>query len=450
MALIDSEDAAGRLARVIVSDIQLYNRQKLATGVDIAAEVQEGYAHFRSRVVPALLPLFEMVLADHGLLAGKLPGSLSAGPRPARPAAAPLPEPDPEPEATTEKIRTPPPSETSEPPEPEPEPAPPPTLPIAAVDSDSEPEPGESTQVDTPAMLVEPDPVPAAADSEAAARRWARVIISDIEIYNPDKIANGGDLSREINEGRALFRSRVEPRLLSIFETILGERGLGTKAPVKAVAVVPEAPAVFDAPTPLVVPGARTAPSDAPTPALVPVPAAASVAPAAASAPPAERAPEAHTPLVVPTARWERDPADPAADVITPPPAAAPEPRKTRPRAVPPPLPIEERPRWAASSPDVPAAVLASLPDPAPQPRTETPELVITVASNPDPTPAPVLTSAIGPADSAFGVTPLARPPAVVTMPVSAALQPRPASHRWIVIAVLGAAVALAVYLLSF
>src|SRR4051812_3019431 len=92
MALIDSEDAAGRLARVIVSDIELYNKQKLASGANLAAELEEGYAHFRARVVPALLPLFEMVLATHVRLAGQLPPSLAGGKRqPVRPSLSRAP-----------------------------------------------------------------------------------------------------------------------------------------------------------------------------------------------------------------------------------------------------------------------------------------------------------------------------------------------------------------------
>src|SRR5438105_8226439 len=88
MALIDSEEGARRLARVIASDIVLYNRRKVDDGADLTAEVAEGFALFRTRVVPALIPVFETVLADRGLLKGKRRASLEAD-APAAPANPP-------------------------------------------------------------------------------------------------------------------------------------------------------------------------------------------------------------------------------------------------------------------------------------------------------------------------------------------------------------------------
>jgi hypothetical protein len=66
-----------------------------------------------------------------------------------------------------------------------------------------------------------------------AARRLARVIISDIRIYNPKKIEAGEDLTREIEEGRTLFKSRIGADLLPLFESMLEESGL-VKPTVKA------------------------------------------------------------------------------------------------------------------------------------------------------------------------------------------------------------------------
>src|SRR6185295_8248320 len=43
-------------------------------GGDLTAEIDEGYAHYRTRVVPGLLPLFGSVLAASARLAGRLPG----------------------------------------------------------------------------------------------------------------------------------------------------------------------------------------------------------------------------------------------------------------------------------------------------------------------------------------------------------------------------------------
>jgi hypothetical protein len=57
-------------------------------------------------------------------------------------------------------------------------------------------------------------------ETEEAARRLARAIASDLSLYNEDKVVQGvqGDnlfevLEDEIEEGRALFKSRVAPEL---------------------------------------------------------------------------------------------------------------------------------------------------------------------------------------------------------------------------------------------
>ena len=59
-------------------------------------------------------------------------------------------------------------------------------------------------------------------ETEEAARRLARAIASDLSLYNEDKIVEGikGDklfsvLEDEIEEGRALFKSRVAPDLFA-------------------------------------------------------------------------------------------------------------------------------------------------------------------------------------------------------------------------------------------
>jgi len=61
MALIESEEAARRLARAIASDLSLYNEDKIVEGVQsdtlytaIADEIEEGRALFKSRVSPEL------------------------------------------------------------------------------------------------------------------------------------------------------------------------------------------------------------------------------------------------------------------------------------------------------------------------------------------------------------------------------------------------------------
>jgi hypothetical protein len=57
-------------------------------------------------------------------------------------------------------------------------------------------------------------------ETEEAARRLARAIASDLSLYNEEKIMEGitkdtlfGVLSEELEEGRALFKSRVSPEL---------------------------------------------------------------------------------------------------------------------------------------------------------------------------------------------------------------------------------------------
>ena len=55
-------------------------------------------------------------------------------------------------------------------------------------------------------------------ETEEAAKRLARVIVSDIEIYNKDKFHTGADLTAAIEEGRALFRSRVAEPLHRVYE----------------------------------------------------------------------------------------------------------------------------------------------------------------------------------------------------------------------------------------
>ena len=57
-------------------------------------------------------------------------------------------------------------------------------------------------------------------ETEEAARRLARAIASDLSLYNEEKILQGiqsdnlfSALSEEIEEGRALYKSRVSPEL---------------------------------------------------------------------------------------------------------------------------------------------------------------------------------------------------------------------------------------------
>ena len=60
--LIDAPDRARRLARTIVSDIALYNKEEVARGIrndtlfdDLAEEIERGRKLYRSRVAPDVL-----------------------------------------------------------------------------------------------------------------------------------------------------------------------------------------------------------------------------------------------------------------------------------------------------------------------------------------------------------------------------------------------------------
>ena len=61
MPLIETEEAARRLARAIASDLSLYNEEKIVRGiehdnlfVELTEEVEEGRALYTSRVAPQL------------------------------------------------------------------------------------------------------------------------------------------------------------------------------------------------------------------------------------------------------------------------------------------------------------------------------------------------------------------------------------------------------------
>jgi hypothetical protein len=64
VAIIDTEEAAKRLARVILSDIELYNRQKIQAGESLETEIEAGLALFRKRVIPELVPVFAEVMKN--------------------------------------------------------------------------------------------------------------------------------------------------------------------------------------------------------------------------------------------------------------------------------------------------------------------------------------------------------------------------------------------------
>jgi hypothetical protein len=86
MASINTEEAARRLARVILSDIELYNRERPKQGETLEAQIEEGRRLFKSRVTPELLPVFGLVLADRA--AGSVKSPAAAEPPATRASAA--------------------------------------------------------------------------------------------------------------------------------------------------------------------------------------------------------------------------------------------------------------------------------------------------------------------------------------------------------------------------
>jgi predicted transcriptional regulator len=73
MSLIETEEAARRLARAIASDLSLYNEDKIVNGITndnlfqtLAEEIEEGRALFKRRVSPELYPrnFYDRALVD--------------------------------------------------------------------------------------------------------------------------------------------------------------------------------------------------------------------------------------------------------------------------------------------------------------------------------------------------------------------------------------------------
>ncbi|HEV8324910.1 MAG TPA: hypothetical protein VG389_25070 [Myxococcota bacterium] len=80
-------------------------------------------------------------------------------------------------------------------------------------------------------------------DKPEAARRLARAIASDVSLYNEEKIVQGIEhdnlwdtLKEEIEEGRALYKSRVKPDLygLNYYDRAIIDILLKSKAHLKA------------------------------------------------------------------------------------------------------------------------------------------------------------------------------------------------------------------------
>jgi predicted Zn finger-like uncharacterized protein len=101
-----------------------------------------------------------------------------------------------------------------------PAPAAPPAPPRAARPAPSAPAPTPAPTVARPAAPSAAEPAPAANPEIEKANRLARIIVSDVILYNPEKFAaavRAGDvltaLSAELEEGVSLFASRVDARV---------------------------------------------------------------------------------------------------------------------------------------------------------------------------------------------------------------------------------------------
>lgn len=73
MSLITNPDQAKRLARAIISDVAIYNQDKVEEGIKndtifeiLTAELDEGREHFLSRISPALdaAKIFDIAVVD--------------------------------------------------------------------------------------------------------------------------------------------------------------------------------------------------------------------------------------------------------------------------------------------------------------------------------------------------------------------------------------------------
>lgn len=86
MSTIDNPELAKRLARAILSDVALYNMEKVESGIKndnifdvLKEELEEGRQHFYSRVSPELNPesIYDIAVVDVLIKrAGKIESSI--------------------------------------------------------------------------------------------------------------------------------------------------------------------------------------------------------------------------------------------------------------------------------------------------------------------------------------------------------------------------------------
>lgn len=86
MNVIVTREQAARLARAIISDVAIYNQEKVESGIKndnifdvLSEEIEEGRQHFYSRVAPELDPerMYDLTLVDILIKrAGKIESSI--------------------------------------------------------------------------------------------------------------------------------------------------------------------------------------------------------------------------------------------------------------------------------------------------------------------------------------------------------------------------------------
>jgi hypothetical protein len=249
---------------VILSDIEIYNKQKIQARADLKPELDEGFALFRSRVAPALAPLFSQVVADRWpgsaarpAAAVKAPSPSVAAVQPARvptprsvPAVQPSRAPTPMSVPAVQSFRAPTPVGV---PAVQPFRAPTP-MGVPAVQPARAPAPSpvavQPRPAPPPPAPAPPEPLPARPaastaphrdplEPKEAALRLARVMVSSIE--GPERDDGGVGLAAEIEEARTLYQSCVLPEFEPLFDAALAKRGL-MAAPPPPVRRAPEPP----------------------------------------------------------------------------------------------------------------------------------------------------------------------------------------------------------------
>jgi len=84
MSLIQNRDQARRLARAIISDVAIYNKDKVELGIKndnifeiLKEQLAEGREHFESRVAKEHVNLFDLAVVDVLIKrAGKIESSI--------------------------------------------------------------------------------------------------------------------------------------------------------------------------------------------------------------------------------------------------------------------------------------------------------------------------------------------------------------------------------------